>query len=528
MTDNRLARAFEAAACNTLGQLGNGLVNMAAWSLGTGQAKPALIGITAGMASNLAYSYACGEQDLGESSTDEPARTGCQEFSEGLGQLWFKYERNGIPQEEAKTGLIAAYQLETTYTEEGLHGGFYMEGTLWIKRTSTSPWTIEPGGWGWSRDQGQSFEFRGQPGAVCGTPVGEGPQPPPPTEPYEYTDEETGCTLNVEFQGFIEPYKGGPVEPVFLMSSPESDPEGRNSGGRMGGCNFEPTIVYGGPGGGGGGGGGNNPINIPVPPGGLPPRLPDGEPWWLPLLKGAIQGAAGAVVNQLLDEIFEEKFSADTYLLTGICEDPDDNGNQPEFSRPVAGGDFYTAAMSRLDAMQDLLQAHLGYKTPICGFDEEEPEVFAHFRSLRFESAERTRDGRNSCRKLFRYRGATPGDIEQLGKYWGGFSWNTGPYIVKHEGSALGAPQVWASSVDEGQRVIRHAAGEAGIDPDQVGKWRVSSSNHPRYGVSHTVSLVCIDGCWSVTSRPGPNGLPEAPLVQLDPGVELLQANKMR
>ena len=143
----------------------------------------------------------------------------------------------------------------------------------------------------------------------------------------------------------------------------------------------------------------------------------------------------------------------------------------------------------------------------------EKPELARHWRSIRFDSETYTPRGNRRLNKLFRYRGLNPGVVDAVADHWKDFRWTTGPVCVYHKGSPLGTPKVWATSIDEGKRVIRHAGGEAGIDPDQVGEWGVSGSDNPRYGVSLEVSLTCVDGCWSATSRSGPDGLPEAAFV---------------
>jgi len=147
----------------------------------------------------------------------------------------------------------------------------------------------------------------------------------------------------------------------------------------------------------------------------------------------------------------------------------------------------------------------------------EKPELAKHWRSIRFQSDEPSPNSRTRLHKLFRYRGNSPGVITTLADHWQGFRWITGPVCVYHKGSPLGTPQVWAATPNEGQRVIRHAGREAGIDPDQVGEWRVGGSDNPRYGVSLEVGLFRVDGCWSATSRPGPDGWPEASVVFPDP-----------
>ena len=143
----------------------------------------------------------------------------------------------------------------------------------------------------------------------------------------------------------------------------------------------------------------------------------------------------------------------------------------------------------------------------------QKPELAKHWRSIRFDSETRTSRGNRRLNKLFRYRGINPGVVDAVADHWKDFRWTTGPVCVYHKGSPLGTPQVWAATADEGKRVIRHAGREAGIDPDQVGEWGVSGSDNPRYGVSLEVSLTCVDGCWSATARPDPDGYPEAAIV---------------
>jgi hypothetical protein len=140
----------------------------------------------------------------------------------------------------------------------------------------------------------------------------------------------------------------------------------------------------------------------------------------------------------------------------------------------------------------------------------EKPELAKHWRSIRFESDEQTPRGNRRLSKLFRYRGVSAGVVDAVADHWKNFRWTTGPACVYHKGSPLGTPKVWAATPDEGKRVIRHAGREAGIDPDQIGEWGISGSDNPRYGVSLEVGLFCVDGCWSATSRSGPDGYPEA------------------
>ena len=164
-----------------------------------------------------------------------------------------------------------------------------------------------------------------------------------------------------------------------------------------------------------------------------------------------------------------------------------------------------------LDKIKEMLEELKNCACP------EEPELAKHWRSIRFESDEPSPNSRTRLHKLFRYRGHSPGVVESVADHWKDFRWTTGPVCVYHKGSPLGTPQVWAATADEGQRVIRHAGREAGIDPDQTGEWGVSGSDNPRYGVSLEVGMFCVDGCWSATARPGPDGYPEASVVFPDP-----------
>ena len=200
------------------------------------------------------------------------------------------------------------------------------------------------------------------------------------------------------------------------------------------------------------------------------------------------------------------EYDANTYTLTGVCEPVNDNGAQPVFSTPVVGGIFPVAALSRLDAMQQLLQAHLGYKTPVCG--PERPELKGDYRTLTFVSDEKSPNGDGRVVKRFRYRSESSNDLGRLVDYWADFTWRAGPVCVQHSGSSVGTPQVWAASADEGKRVIRHAFREAGVDPDQVGKWTVGGSDNPRYGMPGTMRVCTKGGYYWITERLGSNNRP--------------------
>jgi hypothetical protein len=280
------------------------------------------------------------------------------------------------------------------------------------------------------------------PGTTCEE---DDPVPPPPAPPtYIHTTEE-GCELTVNFQGWGQ-LPDGSASGIFLI---EPAPGARAGGGRIGGCNFEPTIVYnpgggGGQGGGGGGGGGDTPYIVPYPGPGVDD---EGKPLWQSLLEAAVAGAAAGLVMSALDDLKD-------------CACPE---------KPVQEGDY---------------------------------------RTISFRSDETSPYGKSRLRKRFKYRSQSGLDLGAVVDHWADFEFAAGPVAVGHVGSALGSPQVWAASIDEGKRVIRHAGGEAGIDPDQTGEWRVGGSDNARYGVSGQMKVDTTGGYYWITARDGSDARP--------------------
>ena len=138
----------------------------------------------------------------------------------------------------------------------------------------------------------------------------------------------------------------------------------------------------------------------------------------------------------------------------------------------------------------------------------EKPVQEGDYRTISFRSDETSPFGKSRLRKRFKYRSQSGLDLGAVVDHWKDFSFTGGPVCVKHKGSALGSPQVWAATADEGKRVIRHAGGEAGIDPDQVGEWRIGGSDNSRYGVSDTMKVDTTGGYYWITARDGSNGRP--------------------
>ena len=138
----------------------------------------------------------------------------------------------------------------------------------------------------------------------------------------------------------------------------------------------------------------------------------------------------------------------------------------------------------------------------------EEPVIQGQFRTISFRSDDTSPFGKSRLRTRLRYRGSEGVELSAVVDHWRDFSWESGPVRVQHLGASWGAPSVWAATADEGKRVLRHAGGEAGIDPDQVGRWKVGSSNNSRLGVSDTMRVDTTGGYYWITSRDGSDQRP--------------------
>ena len=147
----------------------------------------------------------------------------------------------------------------------------------------------------------------------------------------------------------------------------------------------------------------------------------------------------------------------------------------------------------------------------------EKPVQEGEYRTISFRSDETSPFGKSCLRKRFKYRSKSGLDLGAVVAHWRDFEFAAGPVTVHHYGSALGSPQVWAASIDEGKRVIRHAGGEAGVDPDQVGKWAVGGSDNARYGVSGQMRVDTTGDYYWITARDGPDGMPIVARVYSDP-----------
>ena len=346
-----------------------------------------------------------------------------------------------------------------------------------------------------------------EPGAVCkGDPQG----PPPPTIPtYEYTDQSTGCTLIIETLGFSES-SPGVIDPVFRFT-PGTELRG-NGGGIIGGCNFSPTIYYQpGPGGGDDGGDGEGPPRLPPIPDPGPPEEPEGPPYWLDLLYRALAGAAGAAVANALADYFEWPYAGTTYRLISACE-VDDSGEpiSEAVEVPIPSLKNLDAVLARVDALTELMQGLKDFRQPICYVKPADGDA----RTISFVSETKSPNGNDYLRKRFSYRSKSGKDLGGVIDHWSNFQFDAGSVVVGHVGSSLGTLKVWAASVDEGKRVIQHAAAEAGVNPDQNGQWTTGSSDSSRCGVSGRMRVNTKGGYWWITDR---KGAERRPIVGYEP-----------
>ena len=359
--------------CEILDTGGKALIEMSVFSLAVPKVSLTTFGL--GTAALLAKNYGCNWDPAG----DGPEWNGqgiapgqCME-TEGCDLLLSRKEPGG------------AQYITVRKLISSVANGTYPNGTP--KATTTF---INCDGEQVSDDEAQAdlwpIYTRVFDGGVC---VGDvSPQPNPQFPDYTYTEEgEDGCTLIVETIGFGKEASGLGA-PIFRIKPGTQE---RAGGGVIGGCNFEPVIYYNphGPGG-GGNGGGDGPVYFPDPGG-------EGDEW-LEYLKRALAGAAGALVTNAILSLLDTVYPGDTYRLDGVCEQVEEGDPQPQFSTPVLGGKTFTPVISRLDAMQHLLQAHLGYRTPIC----RRPALQGDWRTITFISDEKSPNGDGRVIKRFR------------------------------------------------------------------------------------------------------------------------------
>ena len=325
---------------------------------------------------------------------------------------------------------------------------------------------------------------------TCEVPSPE--QPPIDIPPFDYTDPEDGCELTVNFEGFGAG-TGGNANPVFKI---EPNAATRAESDVIGGCNFAPVIYMGDPNGG------------PPYVGPWDPEWdePGSDPYaWKDKLREIADLVKDCATSDQIDEYLGKPLAGVEYLLKSFCE-TDENCNpvDKEVIQTIPTSLPLIGIAQRIDALLPILQGQKDFRQPICKNCPPEGE----FRTIGFISDETSPNGKSRLRKRLRYRSMSGLGLNVLIDYWKDFQFDAGPVTVKHRGASWGTITVWAASADEGKRVIRHAAGEAGIDADSAGRWEISGSSSSRLGMPGSMKVNNAGGYYWITARDGSDNRP--------------------
>jgi hypothetical protein len=484
------------ATCNILTSAGSALVGSGVATLAAGGSG--VVPLTVGSLSLLAAGAACQPTAVNEGNPASGQINGCAEIEDGgYGQAqyrlpngdWQNCTGDPIYTRTVRIGLTGANEQSTDLRWRPF-AEFYSatDGT-----TFGVPQTYA------TEAEALQVEFRIDP--VVGGCKTEGPPivyPPNIHDPIPYTDPATNCTYNVSFQGFSADVLGGSASPVFKI---EAAPQVlRNSGGIVGGCNFEPVIYQAPPGGGG------------------PPRIGPWDPSWTdwdgtgtPPWLDFLSSLAGGVLGDLIGDAIQNAFTAPVpqyqYTMRAACNYKQD-GTYETYTITLPEQPWETRVLAMQEMNIDFLQQHLLWKTPTCsgggGGVAGDPVT------VNFISDEYSPDGNDRIKKRFVYFDQSGAPLEDHVTHWKDFVWEAGPACVSFEGTPMGKPQVWGSTVDEAKRVITHAAAIAGVDIAD-GKWLTGTSRSTRYGKPGTMRVARFtNGNYTVTKRSGPSGNPEA------------------
>ena len=483
----KLDRAAGAALCEGVKDLGSGLINASAVSLVFG--GPVAVPFALGTAALMVAAGGCDWDPDGPAPT--PSGPPQQICYKGASNFQINQLQNGVFVGGATPEVSEITRIAYDSTEDCQTGGSRDVYTIFWKSPTGVPGST-PLFWGGPcGDVTYTWVQVWQGNDQCSDP---GPDPQPLIPPYTYTDPDDGCTLVVNWKGFSTD-EAGHFSPVFKIE-PGSDNLRAGGGGVIGGCNFEPVIYTGPPGG---------------PPG--PPLFGpwnpdwdfDGQTPWGDFLRDLAGGLLGNIIYDTYKTFVEEPYSGATYRLVSVCET--DSSGEPisqAVEEVIPQAKFNDAVLFRLDALVPLLQGQKDFKQPVC---PPEP-LKGEFRTIAFKSEEVSPAGKSCLRKRLRYRSVSGIGLDGLIDHWKDFVWSAGPVTVKHRGSSWGTITVWASSVDEGKRVIRHAAAEAGVDADQTGRWEISGSSSTRLGMPGTMKVDITGGYYWITARDGSNNRP--------------------
>jgi hypothetical protein len=484
------------ATCNILTSAGSALVGTGVATLAAGGGG--VVPLTLGSLSLLAAGAAC-QPTAVDGTEDPPQFEGCTSMAPGgKAQLQIKgkydsdfYDMTGTnyPDNDEVTELVSVEQVP---------GSPFWESRLTYKTTAGQ----RVGGSDVSdREEAEAVRYRLRPlVGTCDRDAGDPvPYPPDFHDPIPYTDPNTNCTYNISLQGFSADVLGGEASPVFKIEAAPA-PQVLASGGVVGGCNFSPIIYQQPPGGGG-----------PPRIGPWDPTWPDwdgsGTPPWLPFLTTIAAPFVPYIIDKVVDAVFKAPVPPYTYTFRAACNYKQD-GSYETYTITLPEQPWETRVLAMQEMNIDFLQQHLLWKTPTCsggGSSVSGDPVTINWVSDEYSSA-----GGNRLRKLLTYFDQVGSTLEQTVAHWRDFSWQAGPVIVSVNDVPLGKPQVWAASVDEGKRVINHAASIAGVDMTNAA-WMVMSPRSSRYGETGTMRVHrSRNGTLGITKRDGPSGLPPA------------------
>jgi len=499
MTQALFDRATNAATCDFLSSTGQGAAAYAAWGLLTPGPFDEFGAIAYAALAKMAYDQGCSWDPNQPDPNPQTPIKGCSEVIGGVGTIGITQVTPGTFNPFQAASATQAVKIVDVVEERRDQTSIYY----------TAKWEIAG-----SEQLGAElfvspFE---NPTTVSIIPTGDatcGKQEEPTSKyDYDYTDQETGCSLTVSMEGYSVD-SGNRVSPVWRITA-AGDGVRANGGVISGDCNFAPTLVIPdpngpGPSGPGGPGGPGGPTYLPIPDD--PTPGPNGEPWWQSVLAGVAGGATAALIDAALQAFFDQKYDGLIYRMVSVCEKSASGEPISEAVEvPIPALKAPDAQLARLDAIVELLQAHKNFKQPVC--PNERPKLDGDWRTISFRSATTSPYGRACLRKRFRYRSLSGLGLGDVVDHWKDFAFESGEVVVSHKGFTWGTPQVWAATADEGKRVIQHAAREAGFDADQVGQWVISSCTSARYGVSAQMSVDTRGGYYWITSRDGSNDKP--------------------
>ena len=473
------AEAAKGAACTVFGTYGGAMTGLASFAYAGGPKVGAAVTLALGLAQWAAKENCEFDPDKTGGGLDPLAPTGCKKCDGFSLELIANRDGGGT------TSLIRdAREFDYINASRSPDGDRTLIKVRWEDRSGWNENTFNQSDSPYGRVTG--LVTQGCDGA-CIEEFQPVPAPPPP---YEHTTAD-GCTLIVNFQSLVQG-NDGTVGGLWRIEPGPGPGLRANGGGIISGCNFNPTMYY------DGGGSGEPPRVYPIP---IPE--PPGDDWWKDLLKTALGTAAGNLLASALKELLAPQLPPSEFLFVAPC-DKDAEGKPLEVLYQFPDQDYQSRVVSQQAVLMEIMQQHLNWKTPICSGNEGKGD----YRTISFISDESSPDGNNRLRKRFRYRSQSSIGLDGVIEHWKDFTFNAGPVCVQHRGSALGSPQVWAASANEGKRVILHAAGEAGIDPNQVGEWTVGGSDNPRYGMPGTMRVNTQGGYYWITARLGENGRP--------------------